>query len=492
MNTPLFKVTERTYSIPFTFGLIASYALVACGYAQTVAPLSNGISSPSTSRVALASDQSLKLSDLAGSATIDLPGLDDDSAASANVAAQVISLPNAVAQALRNSAQLSQVRAQYESSEARVGVTRADLLPNASLRWAGGPEKTETTTINNHQYTSQSARLTQPLFNLPLYKEFDSSRQNKDATALRLQAMRETTALAAARATVDLAVARITLNFSDDQLDQLNKILSYLEARTSAGAASQADLERARTRVLAARQTRLEQQTNYSNAMQEIYRLTGASAQTLQLPSVNQLPAIPGSNNQIREMVKTKNFELLALKKEVDAQQSLVTAEYSKYLPVIGASLEYDSTENVGGTNALTTNTRALVVMTWNLSMGGKEYFAAQQASAELRNRQAKLDDETQRTTQATEADLTLLQSSTLRLQAAQAEQTSAQSVVNSVNEQLKTGRMGSLLEALDASDRLFGARSRVTQALGQQMKAHTQLLNRLGLLSDVQSQSNL
>ena len=496
MNTPLFTAAERNYSTPFALGLIASYALVACGYAQTVAPLATGASASITSRVALASDQSLKLSDLAGSTTIDLPGLDDDSAASANVAARAISLPNAVAQALRNSAQLSQVRAQYESSEARVGVTRADLLPNASLRWAGGPEKSESTTIingsNNHQYTSQSARLTQPLFNIPLYKEFDSSRQNKDATALRLQAMRETTALAAARATVDLAVARITLNFSDDQLDQLNKILSYLEVRTSAGAASQADLERARTRVLAARQTRLEQQTNYSNAIQEIYRLTGASAQTLQLPSVNQLPAVPGTNNQIREMVKAKNFELLALKKEVDAQQSLVTAEYSKYLPVIGASLEYDSTENVSGTNAPFTNTRALLVMTWNLSVGGKEYFAAQQASAELRNRQAKLDDETQRTTQATEADLTLLQSSSLRLQAAQAEQTSAQSVVNAVNEQLKTGRMSSLLEALDASDRLFGARSRITQALGQQMKAHTQLLNRLGFLSDVQSQSNL
>ena len=494
MNTPLFKATGRTCSTPFALGLIASYALVACGYAQTIAPVPNGISTQSTSHVALASDQSLKLSDLAGSAIIDLPSLEDDSAASAKVAAQAMSLPNAVSQALRNSAQLSQVRAQYESSEARLGVTRADLLPNASLRWAGGPEKSESITIgsNNHQYTSQSARLTQPLFNLPLYKEFDSSRQSKDATALRLQAMRETTALAAARATVDLAVARITLNFSDDQLDQLNKILRYLEARTSAGAASQADLERARTRVLAARQTRLEQQTNYSNAMQEIYRLTGAIAQTLQLPSVNQLPVVPGSNNQIRELVKAKNFELLALKKEVDAQQSLVTAEYSKYLPVIGASLEYDSTENVGGTNVPTTNTRGLVVMTWNLSLGGKEYFAAQQASAELRSRQAKLDDETQRSTQATEADLTLLQSSTLRLQAAQAEQTSAQSVVNSVNEQLKTGRMGSLLEALDASDRLFGARSRITQALGQQMKAQAQLLNRLGLLSDVQTQSNL
>ena len=494
MKTPLFHAPKKGFAIPFAVGVIAFYALLACGYAQTLSLESSSIGVETHAH--LASKQTMKLSDLTGVSTIDLPRLEDDSAASSQVAIQTINLFNAVSQGLRHSPQLSQAQAQYESAQARVGVTRADLLPNASLRWANGPENSESTSIttgsNKHQYTSQSARLTQPLFNLPLYKEFDSSRQNKDATALRMQAMREATALAAVRATVDLAVARITLNFSDAQLEQLNKILSYLEARTSAGAASQADLERARTRVLAARQTRLEQQTNYNNAMQEIYRLTGASAQTLQLPFVTQLTALPGSNNQIREMVKTNNFELLALKREVEAQQSLVTAEYSKYLPVLGASLEYDSTENVSGTNAPFTNTRALVVMTWNLSLGGKEYFAAQQASAELRSRQAKLDDETQRTSQATEADLTLLQSSSLRLQAAQAEQASAQSVVNAVNEQLKTGRMGSLLEALDASDRLFGAQSRVTQTLGQQMKAHAQLLNRLGLLSDVQSSSTL
>lgn len=155
MNTPLFKATARPGTTPFALGLIASYALVACGYAQTVGPLPNGASTLSASRVVLASAQSLKLSDLAGSATIDLPGLDDDSAASANVAAQAISLPNAVAQALRNSAQLSQVRAQYESSEARVGVTRADLLPNASLRWAGS--STDIITGDTVTFTNTSA-----------------------------------------------------------------------------------------------------------------------------------------------------------------------------------------------------------------------------------------------------------------------------------------------------------------------------------------------
>jgi outer membrane protein TolC len=410
-----------------------------------------------------------------------------------------MALPDFVALSLQQSPQMRQALAQFESAAARTGVARADLLPTASIRIARGPEKSESTTqaipttgSNKHTYNSKTMRLTQPIFNLPVFKEFDSSRQTKDASSLRLQSMREATALAATKSTVDLAVARITLNFSDAQIEQLNKILSYLESRVSAGASSQADLERARTRVLAARQNRLEQQTNFRNAMFELDRLTGVMPTALQLPFLQLFPALPDNFGQIRQYVKEQNFDLLALRKDVNAQRSAVSGEYGKYLPVFGVSLEKDTTENVRGTNAPWTDTRALAVMTWNVSLGGKEYFSAQQAGAELRNREAKLDDESQRLAQATEADIALLQSTELRIQAAQAEQASALAVVNAVEEQLKSGRIGALLEALDASDRLFSARYRLSQALGQQMKAHAQLLSRLGLLSDVQTQAKL
>ena len=441
-----------------------------------------------------------RLADLAGSDLIDLPNVESDQAPAATpTIGKGMSLPDFVALSLQQSPQMRQALAQFESAEARVGMSRADLLPTASVRIAKGPEKSEstvtalpTTGTNRHTYYSRTLRLTQPVFNAPVFKEFDSSRQTKDASSLRLQSMREATSLAATKATIDVAVARITLNFSDAQLEQLNKILTYLEARASAGASSQADLERARTRVLNARQTRIEQQTNYRNAMFELDRLTGVIPTTLHLPFLQLLPALPDNYGQIRQYVKEQNLDLLALRKDISAQRSLVSAEHSKYLPVFGVSLEKDTTENVRGTNAPWTDTRALAVMTWNVSLGGKEYYSGQQASAELRNREAKLDDETQRLSQATEADIALLQSTELRVQAAQAEQASALTVVDAVEEQLKSGRIGSLLEALDASDRLFGARFRLTQALGQQMKAHAQLLSRLGLLSDVQTQAKL
>jgi Outer membrane efflux protein len=250
-----------------------------------------------------------RLADLAGRELIDLPNVDSETtSANAPAATTGMGLADAVSLSLQQSPQMRQARAQFESAEARVGVARADLLPAASIHIAKGPEKSESTTqaipttgTNKHTYFSRTMRLTQPVFNVPVFKEFDSSHQTKDASALRLQSMREATSLAATKATIDMAVARITLNFSDAQLEQLKKILNYLEARASAGASSQADLERARTRVLNARQTRIEQQTNYRNAMFELDRLTGVMPTTLQLPFLQLLPALPDNHGQIRQ-----------------------------------------------------------------------------------------------------------------------------------------------------------------------------------------------
>jgi outer membrane protein TolC len=43
------------------------------------------------------------------------------------------------------------------------------------------------------------------------------------------------------------------------------------------------------------------------------------------------------------------------------------------------------------------------------------------------------------------------------------------------------------LLDALDASERYFLARQRLAQAIGQNIKAHAQILQRMGQLRDLQ-----
>ena len=123
--------------------------------------------------------------------------------------------------------------------------------------------------------------------------------------------------------------------------------------------------------------------------------------------------------------------------------------------------------------------------------MGGKEFYAARLAKAELANRQSRLIEEADRIMQGVDADFALLQSATLRIATAQAEQDAALLVLQSVQQQMKTGRVGSMLEALDANERYFSSRQRLVQTLTQHMQAHAQLLRRLGMLSQVQSMVN-
>jgi adhesin transport system outer membrane protein len=282
------------------------------------------------------------------------------------------------------------------------------------------------------------------------------------------------------------------LDFSDELLKQLTDVQSYVEARAQAGASSQADLERARTRVLAARQSRIEQQANYKNAYLEIQRLTGQDPVGLHLPYLNQLPGLPSTQSELRQIVRDESFDLRAMREDLAAQQRAVRAEYSKLLPALGLSAEQDNNANVRGTNAPQMDRRLLLVMTWNFSLGGKEIYSGKQAEAELTNRQARLDEETQKALQSADADFALLQSATLRLQSAQSERQAATKVVDAVQEQLRTGRLGSLLDALDASERLFAARQRVLQTLTQQMQAQAQLARRLGALSPMQNQAQV
>lgn len=399
-----------------------------------------------------------------------------------------LGLPDLVNLGLDYSPVMQQVLAQLDAQVNRVKRARADLLPRASARFSTGREVSEGDNVvgtpNRHRNSSSSLRLTQPLINLPLAADWLAELSSERAAYWRLQAARESVSLAVTQAVVNVATARVVMDHSDEQLASFVRLLEHVQARAQSGATSAADLERTRTRVLLARQVRIEQQTSYNNARLELQRLTGQSPQALRLPYLNQLPGLPTTQAELRRLVFDNSHELHALRADIEAQRGLLLSQRSAALPVLGLSLERDEGRNVRGTNPTQVDTRAMAVLSWDFSLGGKEIYGARSAAAELANREARLTEQGERVMQAIDADFAALQSATLRLAAGQAEQLAASAVVTSVNEQLRVGRLGSLLEALDAYERQFAARQRLTQTLGQQMQAQAQLLSRLGALS--------
>jgi outer membrane protein TolC len=446
------------------------------------------------------SRQSVTFSQLMGKAVVDLPepegGLGVSATRKGDQALQqtLFALPDLVGVGLDFSPELKAIRARQDSARQRLSKTRADLLPTFSSRYAHGKETTDSASLTHdkHDYRNTSYRLTQPLFNYPAMEAWRASQGTLNAALLRSQASEEEVAMSLVQAVVNLVTSRVTVVFSDELLDNLSGILQYQEQRTQSGASSQAELERARSRVLAARQTRLEQQASYKSALLEAERLLGFAPQTLSLPFLNQLPPLPRTQADIRDMALRENAEIGALRAEALAQQSQMRAQYGRALPTVVASLEDDRSTNNGGVIGKRQDKRALVVFNWAFSVGGKEYFAGKEAAADLQELQNKLTQNEQRITQSVDTDFALLQATTLRINLGQQEQESALRVTEAVREQLKAGRVSSMLEALDASDRLFQARNKLTQSLGQQMLAQAQLLRHMGQLKSIREQARV
>lgn len=383
---------------------------------------------------------------------------------------------------------LEQAQYQLEISIARAKSSRADLFPKASIRYATGKENSnsESPLANQHITTSSAYRVTQPIFNLPIIREWMSELNNQDSVNWRMHSVKESISLSVVNAVINVSTNRMILDFADDQIKEFNKLFEYVQSRNQSGASSTADMERVRTRIMQSQQLRIEQQANYRNSLMEIKKLTGLLPSSIQLPYLNQLPGLPSMQSTLRTIVWENSYDLRALRKDIKAQEMNISSQYNKLLPTLSLNLERDDGQNIRGINARQIDDRVLAVLNWEVSLGGKEFYSANAAVKELKNRQARLDEEVEKIMQEIDTDYQLLQSATLRIATGQSEQQAAQIVVISVNEQLKNGRLNSVLEALDANEKYFNARQRLVQTLGQQIQAQAQLLRRIGVLNQI------
>lgn len=447
------------------------------------------------------SRQRLTLGLLNNNPFIDLPTQDLEAISASNLGKQTkfdieksLTLPDLIYAGINYSPVIDQAQSQLEIAIARSKSARAELMPKASVRYAKGKEDSQAdgSAKNSHTTTSSTYRISQPLINIPATQDWMSELSNQDAASWRLHASRESVALSVVNAMVNLSTARMTLDFADEQLNEFNRLLEYIESRNQTGASSVADMERTRTRVLQAKQARIEQQANYRNAQTELERLTGLNPTSIQLPYLNQLPGLPNTQAELRRIVWENSYDLRTLRKDIRAQEFNISSQYSRYLPTLSFSLERDDGKNIRGTNPRQVDNRALAIVNWEMSLGGKELYAARAAQAELTNRQARLNEESEKSLQAIDSDFALLQSATLRIVTGQSEQQAAQIVLLSVREQIKNGRVGSLLEALDANEKYFNSRQRLIQTLAQQIQAQAQILRRIGVLGQIAEQAGI
>lgn len=384
---------------------------------------------------------------------------------------------------LSRSAPVRQSEARTQQAKARAGEARAEMLPMLSLRHAKGKETStgQGRELDRHTTSSEAIRLTQNLFNAPAMMEWASANRQLSAAQWRQLAREQQDAQQLAKAVIDMTSALKVLEHAQQNMQELEDLLKYIDARTSAGLGSTMELERARGRVLAAQQVQVELQSTVRNRLVELATKTGVMGRQVVIPSAQDFGELPQSLEQAQAKAAQHNPLVLAMRQDIEAIEKQVAAVKGRLLPVVGLSLEQDQTENIRGTNPKAKDKRVMVVATWNLSLGGREFYAVQQVGSNLSEKTAELDDLLQKMSLLVQADWSLLEAATTRERVAANEVESAKAVMAGLREQLAVGRIGSLLEALDTTERLFAAHQRHIQATQQALLAKTQLLLNMG-----------
>jgi len=138
---------------------------------------------------------------------------------------------------LSRSAPVRQSEARTQQAEARAGEARAEMLPMLSLRHAKGRETSTGTgrERDRHTTSSEAIRLTQNVFNAPAMLEWASANRQLSAAQWRQVARQQQDAQQLAQAVIDMTSALRVLEHAQHNMQELEGLLKYIDARTSAG-----------------------------------------------------------------------------------------------------------------------------------------------------------------------------------------------------------------------------------------------------------------
>jgi adhesin transport system outer membrane protein len=430
----------------------------------------------------------LRLNELSG--LLALPGvlpLDTATATAADIQqAAALDLPATARQGLAYSLEVEAARQRLASFGYTRDAARGALLPRADVRSAGGRGRLESVdpslTLKRGEFT---ATLRQTLIDKTTLKEWERQGVLTDSAALQLGAAQSNALLESSGAWLSAVQARVSVQLGKEYEALLDELSRYITERAAAGGASPADRERVRGRVANVRSSLADYGASLKVAA------LGLAAQTLKL-------SVPKDVASALDLSLSQNPELLAARTEARAAATEIESNQGRFLPHVEMEVSHARTYNAGGQAAYTRDTKAMLVVTVPLLNGGADVAQVRAARARLAESQAKAGNMERKLAQELETAYANLDASATRFKAVRDELDANAKVVAAFREQM-VGSNRSLLEVLDAYQRLHQSRLDLTQALVSEAQSqlrvahltgevrHAQLTGSLGRLMSIE-----
>lgn len=378
-----------------------------------------------------------------------------------------------------------------EQAEAQTGQALGLLLPTVAVRVSLGSETSEPSVkidqttgkpvaSDTHYRRDTSLSIRQPLLDLPSFLDWRRRKVLEQARKENYRVSDGDAYVATVTAYLSLVSSRLQADITRDFETQLDELLSYIEKRASAGAASISDSARVQARSQATLSSRLEQEAAHAAAGIEFVRLTNIVPQRVRLPVAEDVGAssLPTSFDRAVATAMQSNPEIAALNAELRAAKLDESAAESRFQPRIDAEYTDSFALHAGGDVSPDgqRDRRTMIVMNLNLFNGGRDLKNHTERAARHKELQYRLDDQRRRVVQSLSANYATLATTRERIASGYLELKSISTATEAMSKRMISGNQ-SLLDLLDVYDRFYQIRSRLVSLHILEMSTVTQLI---------------
>lgn len=383
-----------------------------------------------------------------------------------------------------------------EQANAQTGQAFALLLPSVSVRASYGYENSQPSVeidenlqsptfgrnipSDTHLRTDLALTIRQPLFDLPSYLDWRRRKVVEQARGENYRVSDGDAYVTTVNAYLSLVSSRLQTDMTRDFENQLAELLSYIEKRASAGAASISDMARVRARMEATLSSRLEQESAHAAAGVEFVRLTNLVPRKVRLPVIEDVGAslLPKSFALAVAAAMKSNPEIAGLTAEMQAAEMDTSTATGRFLPRVDAEYTDTYSLHAGGdtSSAGQRDKRIMMVLNWTLVSGGSDYEYRAERTARHKELQYRLDDQRRRVVQTLSANYATLTTTRERISSGYQELKSISTAAEAMSKRMLSGNQ-SLLDLLDVYDRFYQVRSRLVSLHILEMSTVTQLI---------------
>lgn len=402
-----------------------------------------------------------------------------------------ISLPESVKAGRGFSRESLAAQSRVEQAKAQSDQALALLLPSVTVRGNYGSENSNPSVAidpatkapiasDTHSRTDFSISLKQPLFDLPTYLDWRRRGVVELSRSENYRVSDGDAYVTAVNAYLTLLSSRLQIDMTRDFESQLTDLLTYIEKRAAAGAASAADMNRVLARKQATLSSRLELESAHAAAGIDFVRLTNISPQKILIPVPEDVGAslLPQTFEKAVPVAMVSNPEITLLQAELQAAELDMSVAKSRYLPRVDAEYTDTYSQHAGGepSAAGQRDKRLMVVVNWSLFNGGSDYKGYQERIERRKEMLYRLDDQRRKVIHTLSANYAILASTRERIASGYLELKSISTAAEAMSKRMLSGNQ-SLLDLLDVYDRYLQVRSRLVSLHVLEMSTVTQLI---------------